>query len=124
MERGKHAVENILIDRHAALQGAASDNARTQHDVINIESHHAGHSCNQQRRVLIIGVQHDHDVSAFSQGFPIAGLLVASVAVVLVVNVELQSQLVGDLYRPVGTVSLPTSSPRCKRAELQRSVSH
>ena len=49
-------------------------------------------------------MHHDDDVRARGQGLAIAGLLVASVAIILVVHEELQSQLLGNLDRAVGAV--------------------
>ena len=51
--------------------------------------------------VLVIGVDHDHDVGAAVQGFPVARLLVAAVAAVRRVNDDRQAHLAGHLDRAV-----------------------
>ena len=75
-----------------------------KHDVIYIVGDHAGHRRDQQRRVLVIGMKHDDDVGAGGQSLAIAGLLVASVAVVAVVLEDIQAQLPGEIDGVVGTV--------------------
>src|ERR1700728_2174006 len=95
LERGKEPVRNVFVNGHAAAQGPAPNDARTQHDVIYIVGDHARHRRNQQRRVLVIGMKHDDDVGAGGQSFAIAGLLVASVAVVAVVLEDIQAKLPG-----------------------------
>ena len=57
-----------------------------------------------RRRVLVVGMHHDDHVSARGQGLAIAGLLVASVAIVLVMHKELQSQSLGNFHGAVGAV--------------------
>src|SRR5215469_17811385 len=47
-------------------------------------------------------MQHDHDIGALGQGFGVAGLLVAPVAVVLVVNKMHQPEFAGHFDGPVG----------------------
>ena len=54
--------------------------------VINAAGDHARHGRNQQRSVLIIGMNHDHDVGAGGKSLAVAGLLVASIAVIGVVD--------------------------------------
>jgi len=51
LERSQEAIGNLLPDRHAAVQGLASKNARNQHHVIDFVCHHAGHGGNQKRRL-------------------------------------------------------------------------
>jgi len=45
---------------------------------------------------LIVGVHHHHDVGSGSQRFAIAGLLIRAIAVVAVVDEQLEAQLAGD----------------------------
>ena len=49
-------------------------------------------------------MQHDDDVGAGGQGFAIAGLLVAPVAVVAVVLEDVQAQAAGEINGAVGAV--------------------
>ena len=93
LKRGQKAVGDVFVERHAAAQRLPADDARSQHHVVNPIGHHAGHGRHQQRRVLIVGMHHDDHVRARGQRLAIAGLLVASVAVVLVMHKELQPQL-------------------------------
>ena len=80
LEGGEEAVGNVFVERHATVQRPAADDARAQNDIIDIVGDHAGQRRDEQRRVLVIGVDHDHHVGAGGQGFAIAGLLVAAVA--------------------------------------------
>jgi hypothetical protein len=85
-ERGQKAVCNVFVERHPASQSLPSDNSRAEYDIVNSEGDHAGHGSNQQRRVLVIGMKHDDYVRALRQCFAVAGLLVASITVVPVVD--------------------------------------
>src|SRR6202140_3503 len=102
LEGGKQPVGNVFVDGHAAEQSAAADDARSQHDVINIVSDHARHGGDQQRRVLIVGVEHDDDVGARREGLAVAGLLVASVAIIAVVLEDVQAKAAGKIHSLVG----------------------
>src|SRR5580700_2045098 len=55
LEGGEKAVGDVLPNRHAAVQSLAPDDARAEHNVINVVGDHARHGGYQQRRVLIIG---------------------------------------------------------------------
>src|SRR5438105_12636014 len=92
----KEAVGYIFVEWHTSVQRLSTDNAGTEHDVIDLVSHHTGHRRHQKRRVLIVGMHHNHHVGARSQSLAIARLLVASVAIILVMDEELQSQALGD----------------------------
>src|SRR5581483_5630413 len=63
-ERREEAIGDVLINRHATQQSAASDDAGSENDIVDIVCHHAGHRGNEQWGVLIVGVNHDHDVGA------------------------------------------------------------
>ena len=52
---------------------------------------------------MIVGMQHDHDVGARAEGFAIAGLLVAAVPVIAVMNVHLEPKLARHMDGRVGT---------------------
>ena len=49
-------------------------------------------------------MKHDHDVGSRGQGFAIAGLLVASVAVVAVVLEDIEAEAPAEINGVVGTV--------------------
>ena len=51
--------------------------------------------------VLVVGMDHDHDVRAELQGLGVAGLLVAAVAPVLFVDEDAEAELPGQLDGPV-----------------------
>ncbi len=67
-------------------------------------SDHAGHGSCKQRRVLVIGVDHDDNIGAGGQSFPVAGLLIAAITVVAVVDEGLQAEAVRDFEGAIGTV--------------------
>lgn len=52
--------------------------------------------------ILIIWVHHHNDVRPSFEGFPIAGFLIRTVAVVAVVNEQLEPQFTGDLNGLIG----------------------
>ena len=103
-KRSQQAVGDVFVNRHAPAQSRPADDARAQHHIVDAVGDHARQRRNQQRRVLIIRMHHDHDVRARRQSFAVASLLVAPVAVVAVVDKTLQSQAVRHLDSPVGTV--------------------
>ncbi len=88
---GQQAVGYVFVEGHAATQGCASDNSGAEDYVVDSVGDHAGHGRDQERRVLVVGVDHDDYVGAGGQGFAITGLLVPSVAVVAVVDEMLQA---------------------------------
>src|SRR5664279_3187901 len=96
LEGCQKAVGDVLVQRHAAMQRLTAYDSRPQHHVVHVVSHHAGQGRDEQWRVLIIRVDHDHDIGACREGFPIAGLLVPAVAKVAVVLEHRQSQLPGQ----------------------------
>ena len=51
---------------------------------------------------MIVGVHHDHDIGAGAQSFAVAGLLVGAIAVVAVVDEQLQAQITGDARGLIG----------------------
>src|SRR5207302_10369894 len=95
---------SVFVDGLATTQRYPSDNACSQGYVVNVVCHHDGDGGNEERRVLIVGMQHDHDIGARSQRLPIARLLVSSVAVVAVVLEDKQPHAVRETYRLVGAV--------------------
>ena len=58
----------------------------------------------RQRCVLVVGVEHDDDIGASGQSFAVAGLLVASVAVVAVVLKDEEAEAAAEIDGMVGTV--------------------
>src|SRR5882724_10121563 len=79
LKRSQEPVRDVFIERHSAAKRLASDNSRAKHHVVDVMGHHAGHSGDQQRSVLVIRMQHDYYVRARGQSFAITSLLVAAV---------------------------------------------
>ena len=67
-------------------------------------------------RVLVIGVQHDHDVGAGGQSLAIAGLLIASVTVVAIVLEDVKAETRGDFDGMVASCDRP---PGCGYRRFQ-----
>ena len=61
---GKKAVGDVFVKRHAAEQGAAANDARSEHNIVYVIGHHTGHGGGQQRSVLVVGMNHNDDVGA------------------------------------------------------------
>ena len=58
--------------------------------------------CGHERRVvLVVGVDHDHDVGTTAQRFEVARLLVAAIAAVLDVHDDFEPEAFGDVDRVV-----------------------
>jgi hypothetical protein len=104
LERGEQAIGNIFVDWHAAEQGAASYDARSENDIVYVICHHTGHRGDEQRCVLIVRVQHDDDVCARVQRLAIAGHLIAAVTVVTVVLEDEQAEFARDIDGLVAAV--------------------
>src|SRR5690606_30872398 len=68
-KQGQQTVENVLIKRHPAFQGAVAQDAGSQYYRIQVACNNIGHRGNEQGRVLVIRMQHDHDVCAKLQRF-------------------------------------------------------
>ena len=100
----QESVRDIFVEGHATAKRCAADNARAQHHVIDVVRHHAGHGSHQQWRVLVIGVHHDDHIGASGQRLAIAGLLVAPVAIISIVNEDLKTQLLRYLDGAVRAV--------------------
>src|SRR6266851_7228347 len=95
------AVGNVFPDRHPAGQRADAEDARAQHHVEMSAGDHPRHGRHQPRRVLVVGVDHHHDVRPAPQRLGVAGLLVPAVAAVLLVHHHVQAQLARHAHRLV-----------------------
>lgn len=93
--QGEHTVAEILVQRHAALQGPAGQNTRAQDHVVGAVRDHGAHGAQELGRVLVVRVEHDHDVGLLLQGQPVAGFLVAAVTQVGLVPVRFDAELPG-----------------------------
>src|ERR1019366_5467680 len=104
LKSGEQAVGDVFVKWHASAQRGAANDAGTENDVIDTVGDHARHGGYEQRCVLIIGMDHDDDVGAGGQSFAVAGLLIAAIAVVAIVNEGLQAEPVRDFEGAIGTV--------------------
>ncbi len=104
LERCQQPVRNVFVERHAAAQRRPADDARSQYHVIDFIRHHAGHGRDEQRSVLVIRVKHDDYIGARGEGFAVAGLLIASIAVVAVVLEYEQAHAASQIDGAVGAV--------------------
>ncbi len=93
---GEQAVGDVLVERHSALERACAENARAEDHVVDAAGDHAGHGGDEEGRVLVVGMNHDDDVGAGGERFAIAGLLIAAVAVIGVVDEGLHAELFGE----------------------------
>ena len=80
MDRRQKSVRDIFVARHPALQSANAQNPRTQGYVVMSGRDHSGQRSKQPWRVLVIRMQHDHDVGISLERFSITSLLVLAVA--------------------------------------------
>ena len=83
LQCGEKPVGNVFVTRHAAWNRGVAENARADYDVVHARRDHCRHRGDQLRLVLVIRMQHDDDVGAFSQRQRIASLLVGAVAAIL-----------------------------------------
>src|ERR1035438_3830231 len=86
LKGGEESVGDVLIERHSALEGATAENAGAEDHVVDAACDHACHGWNKGGRVLVVRMDHHHDVGTCGQSLAIAGLLVAAIAVVCVVD--------------------------------------
>ena len=96
MKGGKDAVGEIFVNRHAALECTTTKDARAQNHVIDATGDHSRHGGHKGRRVLVIGMNHHHDVSSRSEGLAIAGLLIPAIAVIGVVDEGEHAEALGE----------------------------
>src|SRR5439155_22479731 len=73
----QESVRDIFVEWHATAKRCAADNARAEHDVIDVVCHYTGHAGDQEWGVLVIGVQHDDQIGASYQRRGVRGLWVA-----------------------------------------------
>jgi hypothetical protein len=85
----------------ACRQQFVAKDPRVENHIVNPGRDHGRYSGDQSRLILIIWMDHDHDVSTGAQGFRIARLLVASVTEILLVHEHGGAQLPRDRDRIV-----------------------
>src|SRR5277367_4091570 len=86
LEGRKKTVGDVFVARHATFESSAADDAGAKYDVVDSAGDHIGHGGDEGGIVLVVRMDHDDDVGASGEGFTVAGLLIASVAVVRVVD--------------------------------------
>src|SRR5487761_1213221 len=86
---------------HSGLRWIQPEPARSKHDVGFPLLDDPAEVGNDGRIVLAVRVEHDHDVGAHLERVPIAGLLVAAVAKVLLVPDDIEAERGGDADRGI-----------------------
>lgn len=105
LEERQAAVEEILIEGHAAFARAHAQDARPQHNGIDAIDNDVAHRLYEFWSVLIVRMQHHHHVGAEFEGFVVAGFLVAAIAFVgLMPDNVPYAQVLCDLDSLVGRV--------------------
>ena len=102
LHAGEETVGDVLPPRHALLDHRPSAlEPRAEHEVRVRAQDRLDDLRDQRGVVLVIRVDHHHDIAARPERLGVAGLLVGAVAVVPVVDEDLQAQLARDLERGV-----------------------
>ena len=95
-------IRPVLPARHAALDGAAAEHARSENRIGLSTQQGADQLGNDLRIVLMIGMDHHHDLAGhFIHRCSIAGLLIAAVAAIPFMDNHAHRKLAGQLDRPV-----------------------
>ena len=81
-------IGDVLPPGHAAAQCEPTQDARSHHKIVELVRDHAGQGRYQLRSILIVGVDHNHDICAAFERQPVAGFLIATVAEIFVVHVH------------------------------------
>ena len=102
LEHRQQTVKYVFIDGHAAAKSfpARADAVAADH-VADVVCNEARHDRHEARVVLVIGVDHDHDVRALLERLGVAGLLVAAVALVGLVLDDGETELFRQCDRAV-----------------------
>ena len=105
LREGEHTVGHVLVQGHAALQRAAAQDARAEDHGVYALADYRNHGRDELRGVLVVGVQHHHDVPAQLQGLVVAALLVAAIAAVLPMHHNVpDADPFGFFHGGIGTV--------------------
>src|ERR1041385_3054602 len=70
---------------------APAEDPRPEHARIKSAGYHGGHHWNQGRRVLVIRVNHNHDIGLRCQSETVTSLLVRSVSAIFWMNFDLNA---------------------------------
>jgi len=105
LHEGEGAVRHVLPRRHPPLHRPSPEDAGAKHAVEVTTRDHRRHGRKEARRVLVVRVEHDHDVRASGQRLAVAGLLVAAIPAVLrvhhVVHAKLPRHVDGAIHAGV-----------------------
>ena len=95
----QQTITDVLPQRHPAGQGAPAEDARAEDDRIETARNERRHRGDQTRRVLVVGVDHDHDVRPLFEREPVAGLLISAITGVLFVLMHFHAfEVAGHLH--------------------------
>jgi len=96
LKESQEAVGDVFVAGHAALQSGNTEDAGAQGGVIFRVSDHADEGNEQTRGVLVVGMDHDDDIRAATEGLAVTGLLVTAVAEILSMHEGDQAELAGE----------------------------
>src|SRR6185369_7550462 len=85
------------------LESSNTEYSRRKHGIELPESDHCRYSSYKSRRILVVGVEHYHDVGSKRECRPVTGLLIATVPFVLFMDNRVYSEFPCDLSRIVTT---------------------
>ncbi|MEJ7697013.1 MAG: hypothetical protein WKF78_10460 [Candidatus Limnocylindrales bacterium] len=83
--------------RHAPGEWVAKEPA-AEHEVVGARGDRLDQGRDARGVVLVVGMEHDHDVRPGREGRVVAGLLVAAVALVLGMDDDVKAELPGDVH--------------------------
>src|SRR4029453_5116709 len=83
LNQGENPVRDIFPPGHPAAQRAPAEDARGKDAGEKTAPDEHRHRGDERRSVLVVGVDHDHDVRAGGEGESVTGLLITAVAAVL-----------------------------------------
>ena len=93
----QETVREVFVRRHATFQHLrAGADSRAQHDVADAEFDDLDGDWNDSTVILIVRVDHHHEVSAFFESRGVAGLLVPAVARVVFMLNDRQAKIARD----------------------------
>ena len=78
-------IRDVFVQRHAAFECTIAEDPTAEHHGIHLIANDARHRMDEVRGVLIVGMQHDHDIRPEFEGFSVTALLVSTIALVLFV---------------------------------------
>src|SRR5579872_3534055 len=89
LDQGENPVGKVFPEWHPASEGVAAENTAAQDARMQAGSDQGNHRGNELWSVLIVGVNHDDDISPGLQREAVTRLLVGAVTPVQLMNVHL-----------------------------------